>query len=97
MKKIFSDSEEKYLRSVVLYGHSDNYLYSDEKHTLKIDKDTLFNLCIKGLVVVFMDNTYYKPVFFKENSGHVEVTIATNVSSGASTSKILYSEEYSAD
>lgn len=92
MNKIFSDSEEKYVEKVIAYGHSDNFLYVDEAHTTKFKKDDLLNLCIKGLVVVFMNETYYNPVFFKENSGKVDVTIATAIGSGTSTSAVLSSD-----
>lgn len=94
MKKFFSDSEEKYLRSVVLYAHTDNCLYFDDAHKDGVDKDTLLNMCMKGIAVINTDDTFYKPVFFKENSGkYVEVTIATSISSDSFTSKTLYSVE----
>lgn len=97
MKKIFSDAEEKFVKTVVLYGkNSDKYLYTDKDCTEdnRVDKDTLMNACLKGLTVSY-DGTYYNPVSFKEDSGHVAVTIATNIATSASTSVVLYSKEYS--
>lgn len=96
LNNIYSDSEEKYVKTVILYGHTDNYVYADAEHTQKIDKDTLLILCLKGVTINYQ-NAYYTPVFFKENSGHLEITIATAIASSASTAVVLNSEEYSAD
>ena len=94
----FSDSEQKYVKSVVLYGHTDTYLYSDAAHTEanKIDHDTLLDLCLKGLVIVCVSNVYYNPISFKEDTGAVAVTIATNVAASGSASSVYYSKEHSA-
>ena len=97
MKKIYADAEEKFVKTVILYGkNSDKYLYTDADcaETDRIDKDALMNACLKGLTVSY-DGTYYTPVSFKEDSGHVVVTIATNIATSASTSVALYSKEYS--
>ena len=94
MTKIYAKSEEKFVKTVVLYGHSDTYLYADEAHTTKINKDDLLDLCLKGVTIKY-ESAYYTPVFFKENAGVVEVTIATAISTGASTAVVLYSEEHS--
>lgn len=96
LNNIYSDSEEKYVKTVILYGHTDNYVYADAEHTQKIDKDTLLNLCLKGVTINYQ-SAYYMPIFFKENSGHLEITIATAIASSASTAVVLNSEEYSAD
>lgn len=93
MTKIFADAEEKYVKNVILYGHTDNYLYTDAEHTQKVDKDTVMNLCKKGVLVDYQ-SAFYAPISFKENSGHLEVVIATGDTS--LTGVILYSEEYAA-
>lgn len=63
----------------------------------KVDKDTLLNLCKKGVIINY-NSTYYMPLFFKEESGgSVSVTFATAVSASASAATTLYSKEYSAD
>lgn len=95
MNKIYIDADEKYVATVILYGHSDTYLYTDEAHSTKVDKDTVLNLCQKGLLSVVYDGYTCVPVCFKENSGHAEVTVATGT--GSLTSVVLYSSEYSAD
>lgn len=96
MSKIFADSEEKWVKTFVLYGHTDNYLYADETHKTKVDKDTVMNACLKGAVINY-NGTYYRPVFFKEESGYVAVTIATAIAASTSAATVLYSEEYTAD
>lgn len=95
----FSDSEQKYVKAVVLYGHTDNYLYADEAHTEanKIDHDALLDLCLKGMVVVKTADAFYNPISFKEDSGAVAVTVATNVDASGSASSVYYSKEHSGD
>lgn len=96
MKHIYANAEEKYVMNAILYGHTDNYLYEDESHTQKISAKEVMNACLKGAIINYK-SAYYQPAFFKENSGHVEVTIATAISSSTSTSVVLYSKEYNAD
>lgn len=92
MNTNFAKSEEKYAKSVVLYAHSDNVLYKDEGHTTAVTHDELMNLCMKGMLIVKKDSIYYFPVFFQEKSSEIEVTIATAISTGASTSVIVKSK-----
>lgn len=100
MTVVYADAEEKYVKNVILYGETaDNYLYTDSKcsEANKVDKDTLLNLCKKGVIINY-NSTYYMPLFFKEESGDsVSVTFATAVSASASAATTLYSKEYSAD
>ena len=94
MTVVYADAEEKYVKNIILYGKtSDNYLYTDSKcsEANKVDKDTLLNLCKKGVIINY-NSTYYMPLFFKEESGgSVSVTFAS-----ASAATTLYSKEYSA-
>lgn len=94
MKTIYGDANEKYVEAVVLYGHSDSYLYTDAAHTTKVDKDTVLNLCQKGLLTVVYNDYTCAPVCFKETSGYAEVTVATGTTS--LTGAVLYSEEKAA-
>lgn len=100
MTVVYADTEEKYVKNVILYGKTaDNYLYTDSKcsEANKVDKDTLLNLCKKGVIINY-NSTYYMPLFFKEESGDsVSVTFATAVSASASAATTLYSKEYYAD
>lgn len=53
MTVVYADAEEKYVKNVILYGKTaDNYLYTDSKcsEVNKVDKDTLLNLCKKGVL-----------------------------------------------
>lgn len=99
MTVVYADAEEKYVKNVILYGKvSDNYLYTDSKcsEANKVDKDTLLNLCKKGVIINY-NSTHYMPLFFKEeSSGSVSVTFATAVSASDSAAITLYSKEYSA-
>lgn len=94
MNTIHIDANEKYVASVVLYGHTDKYLYTEAEHKNKVAKDVVLNLCVKGLLTVVYNGYTCVPVCFKENSGHAEVTVATGTTS--LTSALLYSEEYAA-
>lgn len=100
MTVIYADADEKFVKNVVLYGKtSDDYLYTDSACTEngKVDKDTLLNLCKKGVLINY-SGAYYVPIFFKEESaGSVSVTFATAISASASAATTLYSKEYSAE
>lgn len=89
LNKLFQDADEKYLSSVVLYAKdtSDGFVYADAGNTVNVDRETLLNLCMKGLVVVLYKGVYHRPVYFKDSAGTVTVTIATTI--GASNSAIL--------
>lgn len=78
----YANAEEKFVKSVVLYAHSDNILYRDEAHTVAVNHDELLNLCMKGLLIVKKDDAYYTPVHFKENAGEIDVLIATDLETG---------------
>lgn len=79
IKFTYSDAEEKYVRSAILYSHSDNVLYEDAKHTVPVNRATLMNLCMKGLVLVYhTDSTYYTVAAFKDNTTDVSISIETS-------------------
>lgn len=89
MNRNFIDANEKYVASVILYAKesSDGFIYADAACTQNVDRATLLNLCMKGLVIVLYKNVYHTPVYFKDSAGTVTVTIATTI--GASSSAIL--------
>lgn len=102
---IYADSEEKFVKTTVLYGKaSDNYLYTSAASATaateadRIDKDTLLEICKKGLIVSY-GGTFYAPISFKDDTSEsaTAVTIATAVNASTSTSVTLYSKEYTAD
>lgn len=84
---IYGDLKDKYVSKVVLYGHSDNVLYYDSAHKEAVPHDDLLDLAKKGLVLISADETFYHPVFFKDEGSEVKITVATAISSGSSTSK----------
>ena len=88
---VYADAEEKYMKAVVLYSKtSDKYVYKKAAATEKdkIDKNTLLELCKKG-VLVLLDGVYYTPSQFADKTTYTTLTI------GAST--VLNSKEYTED
>lgn len=98
MNEIFARANEKFVKSVVIYGKaSDNYAYADAEFKTKIDKDSLMNLCMKGFVVISYGAAFYNPVCFKANSakGCTSITFwNTEVSTAAAVT--LNSSEFTA-
>lgn len=75
MNKIYSDSEEKLVKTTIVYGDADEgHLFFEKEHTTKIPKDVLFNLYLKGLTVVYNDE-FFKPVSYKESAGAGVVSV----------------------
>ena len=70
---IYADAEEKYVLGVVLYGNSTK-LYLDADHTVEVDHDFALNACMKGIVRIFVTDTYYGVASFKEDDGTLTVT-----------------------
>ena len=88
-KKIYSDSEEKYLKGYVVYSDEDDgYVYSDSTCTTKVDCDTLFNMFVKGMIIV-VDGVYYNPVCFSKSG-----TVGTITVSGDGETYQFVSKEY---
>lgn len=49
----YANADQKFLKTVTVYAKkSDNFIYADSGCTVKIDKDTMMELCTKGLAVV---------------------------------------------
>lgn len=82
MKVTYEKSDETYIKSILLYGHTDSKLYADEKH-----KDPILTSEFKeimGANVLIKDATAtYVPVRFKESSG----VVSAFVKDAASTEK----------
>lgn len=70
---IYADSEEKYVLGVVLYGNASK-LYLDSSHEVEVDHDFALNACMKGIVRIFVTDTYYGVASFKEDDGTLTVT-----------------------
>lgn len=83
LNKQFINGEQKYLANVIVYAHTDNFLYADEKHTAgnTVDAETVLDLCTKGLLLVKNGTKFYVPVFFENASGTTSVTVVNQGSS----------------
>lgn len=93
MEHIYAQSEDKWVKTTVLYGKSgDNYLYVDASCTDKkeLTKEVVLDILMKGTKVLY-GGVYYTPLNFKDNATNVSVTIGT-----PSADTTLYSNEYSA-
>ena len=73
MKKIFANSEEKFLKRIEVFAKGDNVLTFDKEGKNKIPFEGLIELLVKNLIVVNDANTYRVPVGFKVNDNVVEV------------------------
>lgn len=76
---IYADSEEKYVLGVVLYGN-ESKLYLDAKHAVEVEHDFALNACRKGIVRVFVTDTYYGVASFKDSDGTLTVTTTASAS-----------------
>lgn len=97
MNKIFANSEEKYVKNVVIYGKaSDSYVYEDSACTKKLDKNTVSRLFLTGLLVNYA-GAIYSVAALKDNTanGCVDVTI-WNVLASTAAAVTLHSSEYTA-
>ena len=68
---------------VVLYGNASK-LYLDAEHEVEVDHDFALNACMKGIVRIFVTDTYYGVASFKEDDGTLTVT-DTQSSAGSYT------------
>ena len=72
MTKIFADSEEKFVKTVVLHtSKNDPYVYFDEAKTAKVDSETLINLVLNG-VFIEIGGSYFKAIGVMEADGYSE-------------------------
>lgn len=98
MDRKFIGAEDLHVATVVLYAKdaSDGFIYADAKNTQTVDRVTLLDLCLKGLVLVLYKGAYHRPVFFKDSAGTVTVTIATAIGASDSAKLELKSKEAAA-
>lgn len=81
---IFADSEEKLLKATVLYADADDgNLYYDSDKSDGVDKDTVKNLFIKGLMTIDLSGELFKPTTLKDNTTYVTVTAVKDSGSAA--------------
>lgn len=95
MDRIFINAVDLHVATVVLHAKdtSDGFIYADAKHTQTVDRATLLDLCLKGMVLILYKGAYHRPVFFKDSGGTVTVTIATAIGASDSAKLELKSKE----
>lgn len=94
MTKIFAKSEEKYVKSVILYANADKYLFYDSAATTnKVSKDELADLFKKGIII--SDTDLFVPVKFDNETTYTTVScLAMAGSPSAMSFVVYYSKEY---
>lgn len=96
MYTVFNNAGEQELRKVVLYAHTDNFLYVDDKHKIKVAAAELLDMCMKGLVLVTIDGkTFNSPVAFKNETTYVSVNVEAGETATADI-KTYKSDNFSA-
>ena len=91
MDKIYADSENKYVKNTVLYVRdTDEYAYLDEAFTEKVDRDTLFNLCVNGVLIQKNTDVFIPYCFTIPGRDYLTIKFGNG-----SSSNTAYSMEYS--
>ena len=91
MDRIYADSENKYVKNTVLYVRdNDEYAYLDEAFTEKVDRDTLFNLCVNGVLVQKNTDVFIPYCFTTPDADYLTIKFGNG-----SSSNTAYSREYS--
>lgn len=65
---IYGNSEEKFLKTVVLYPNGDHIVFADPECTKRIDPDVLFDLLKKDQVLISSIDGYMKPILFHRDT-----------------------------
>lgn len=94
----YANADQKFLKTVTVYAKkNDNFIYADSGCTVKIDKDTMMELCAKGLAVVFYEKAFYPVAAFKNNMPKkcLDVTIY-DVLANTAAAVTVHTGEYTA-
>lgn len=90
MDRIYADSENKYVKNTVLYVRdNDEYAYLDEAFTEKVDRDTLFNLCVNGVLVQKNTDVFIPYCFTTPDADYLTIKFGNG-----SSSYTAYSREH---
>lgn len=98
LSKNYANADEKFVKTVTVYTKkSDNFIYADAACTQKIDKDTMNELCVKGLALVSYEKAFYPVAAYKENTTKkcLDVTIYDVLASTAAAVTV-HTSEYTA-
>ena len=89
MEKIFQDAKDVNVSAVIVYGKvSDGKLYKDEDLTEEAALKVVGDAFKKGILLVVVDDVFYKPVKLDDD----EVTVI-DVSSGTVTASVFAAAE----
>ena len=90
MDRIYADSENKYVKNTVLYVRdNDEYAYLDEAFTEKVDRDTLFNLCVDGILLQKNTDVFIPYCFTTPDANYLTIKFGDG-----SSSYTIHSMEY---
>ena len=90
MDRIYADSENKYVKNTVLYVRdTDEYAYLDEAFTEKVDRDTLFNLCVDGILLQKNTDVFIPYCFTTPDANYLTIKFGDG-----SSSYTIHSMEY---
>ena len=90
MDRIYADSENKYVKNTVLYVRdNDEYAYLDEAFTEKVDRDTLFNLCVNGVLIQKNTDVFIPYCFTTPDADYLTIKFGNG-----SSSYTAYSREH---
>ena len=94
----YANADQKFLKTVTVYAKkSDNFIYADSACKQKIDKETMTELCVKGLAIVSYEKAFYPIAAFKENTTKkcLDVTIY-DVLANSAAAVTVHTGEYTA-
>jgi hypothetical protein len=100
MKKVFADSEEKYLMGVVVYAKAaDSILYADLNTTTStysnpLEKADLIDLFNKGLLIVDTGSGFVRPTTLAVSTNYATVAHTTVGASDKAVSTVYGSKNY---
>ena len=88
MDKIYNDFDDTNVAVRKVYVKTDGFAYVDSACKTKITADALYNIFIKGMIIVDASGVEYVPISCKVASGVTTITYATTDSSAATTAKL---------
>ena len=88
MDKIYNDFDDTNVAVRKVYVKTDGFAYVDSACKTKITADALYNIFIKGMIIVDASGVEYVPISCKVASGVTTITYVTTDSSAATTAKL---------
>ena len=88
MDKIYNDFDDTNVAVRKVYVKTDGFAYIDSACKTKITADALYNIFIKGMIIVDASGVEYVPISCKVASGVTTITYVTTDSSAATTAKL---------